>query len=141
MPTISFSRQQFLTHLVKPVAQVMGLTVPSGVSPYDVFAAAVLAAPEPDGVDFDAIEISLPDFMLPTPGDTAGTPPAAAPAVEPEAVLEAIAKALKNAEGLLNDANLALLSGSVGIKLNVAVAGVAGAQTEFTLQIGPVPQS
>lgn len=139
------TRQQFLDTFVRPTATFLGLDQPGPLgapSPYALFSGAVLAVPDLDGAgpfDPDKIPLTLPTWLLPSSGSSAPPSAPAAPIADPEAVLASIANALKKAEGLLNDANLAVLQGSISIKLQVDIGGVAGAETEFTLQIGPVP--
>ncbi len=66
-------------------------------------------------------------------------PPGLAP-IDPVAALKSIAEAVRDAENILNESNLALGSASAEVNVVVEVGGVAGANATLKLNLGPTPR-
>ncbi len=60
--------------------------------------------------------------------------------IEPKAAMNAIAAAVRDAEKILNMENLAIGGAGIDVSLVVDVAGVAGANANFKITIGPTPR-
>lgn len=84
-----------------------------------------------------AIPDSIPVPDLAAAADAAG---AALAPIDPAKALQDIAKAVAEAEKMFNGQNLAVLHGKVNVQLLVKVGDIAGAQANFDLAIGPIPQ-
>lgn len=142
MPQIEITPNDFLDDYVKPMANKVGV----GGAPYEAFKAAVGFAVDLDEV----IKFSIPNPFPAPPGsgdegDGAGPPnllpplPSLQP-IDPSSALKSIAKAIRDAEKLLNAENLAIGGASAEVTLVVEVGGLAGANTTFKINIGPTPR-
>lgn len=89
------------------------------------------------GVDEISFDVAIPsaDSTLPS-----GGLPGAVPApLSPVEVLQEIAKAINNAESVLNQQNFVIAAGSVQATVTVSLPGMAAAQATVQLTIGPKP--
>lgn len=133
MPEIETTPGDFLDDYVKPMADTVG----AGGLPYSTFRAAISAV-----VDLDeTISIDIPDpFSTPfDSGSGASVPGPALQPIDPSAVLKSIARAMREAEKLLNTENLAIGGASADVTLVVDIGGIAGATTTFRINVGPTP--
>ncbi len=132
MPEIETTPGNFLDDYVKPMADKVG----AGGLPYSAFRAAVSAV-----IDLDEdISFTIPN-PFPAPSGDSGAPaapPSLAP-IDPTAVMKSIARAMREAEKLLNTENLAIGNASADVTLVVDIGGVAGATTTFRINVGPTP--
>ena len=133
MPEIETAPGDFLDDYVKPMADAVG----AGGIPYSTFRAAVSAV-----IDLDEeISFAIPN-PFPAPSDGGGGTAAPAPAlqpIDPTAVMKSIARAMREAEKLLNTENLAIGGASADVTLVVDIGGIAGATTTFRINVGPTP--
>lgn len=149
MGTVQMSALQFLDEVVRPVAVALDAPLPPvlGVKPtpataaFDTFRAAVALVPGAG----DPISISLPDPpSLPGAGAGGGAPPPPTgfglQPIDPADALREIAKAVRDAESVLNEANLAIANASADVKLVVRVGGLAGADATLNVTISPVSE-
>lgn len=133
MPQIEITPGEFLDTYVKPMADTVG----AGGLPYSGFKAAVGGL-----VDLDEeIGFDIPNpFPAPPGGDSGSVAPAPSlEPIDPAAVMKSIARAMREAEKLLNVENLAIGRASAEVSLVVSVGGIAGATTTLKLDIGPSP--
>lgn len=140
MPQIEISPGDYLNSYVKPLADKVGAG-----GAFNAFKTAIGLV-----VDLDEdISFNIPNPFPAPPGSEGGesdNPPNLLPPIpslqpiNPEAALKAIAKAVREAEKLLNVENLAIGGASAEVSLIVDIGGVAGANTTFKINIGPTPR-
>ena len=142
MPKIEISAGEFLDDYVRPMAQELG---GPAAAAYQTFRGALDAV-------FDLSQKI--EFNIPNPfpdlsggdGDGDGGPPNLLPPlpslqpIDPNDVLQGLAQAVRNAEGVLNGENLAIGGATLDISLVVQVAGLAGANANLKINIGPTPR-
>lgn len=139
---VTIEAGKFLDQVVRPFADAVGAG-----TPYAVFRDAVIKSNpnnplEPGLVPANrtlTFDIELPQLPTPPVGSTSSPTPGLQP-IDPKTVLDEIAKAIRDAERVLADENLALMTADVEVDLTVAVGGLAGGQAKLRLHIGPVPQ-
>ncbi|HEV2818061.1 MAG TPA: hypothetical protein VGW40_12670 [Allosphingosinicella sp.] len=136
MAEITFTLREVLDKFVKPTAVRFDAKVP-----YDAFIIALEQISKLLGKNLleEGVDIPIPD--LPRAAGEAGKVVAdALSPIDPAKALAQIAKAVSEAEKAFNVQNLAVMNGKVNVQLMVNVGGVAGAQANFDLTIGPTPQ-
>lgn len=133
MATVTMSALDFFDGYVKPVAGALGA---SGA--YDLFRGALARVP---GADAQR-SITIPDIPAPpSPGDLIPPPPASTlQPIDPADALREVARAVRDAESVLNEANLAIANASAEVTLVVRVGGLAGADATLNVTISPVSE-
>ncbi|MGF1627533.1 MAG: hypothetical protein ACFCVH_21855 [Alphaproteobacteria bacterium] len=140
MPQIEITPNEYLDTFVKPLVQRLG---GAATGAYTVFVGALNAA-----FDLDKkIGFTIPN-PFPPPPDSGGSgePPNLLPPlpslqpIDPEEVLKGVARAVRDAEKLLNTQNLAIGGATAEVTLVVQVGGIAGANATLKISIGPTPR-
>lgn len=164
MPEVDLSPKKFADDFLKPflagVESHWNAIPPTGNPVVDIAAAGVRQAfVTAANTLVDAfgnipfgntpLKVNFPDLFPSTGaggggGDGGGLPlpappPGLAP-IDPVAVLKAIAEAVRDAEKILNESNLALGSASAEVNVVVEVGGIAGANATLKLNLGPTPR-
>lgn len=136
MAVIRMSPLQFFDGYVKPVAEGLGLP---GVTAYGIFRAAIALIP---GAAVES-SITIPDIPAPPSlGDLIPTPspaPALTP-ITPTDALREVARAVRDAEAILNESNLAIADASAEVTLLVSVGGLAGAEATISVKVSPTSE-
>jgi hypothetical protein len=140
MPKYSTTANDFLTKFVRPFAEFAGV-----LPAYETFKLAVPPALALLGKDMDdKIEFIIPDPFLDA-GSGGGEvtlpapPPGLAP-IDPTEVLTAIAAAMGEAEKILNAENLAIGGATAEVNVVVSIGGLAGANANLKINLGPTPR-
>jgi hypothetical protein len=145
MPEIEISPRKFSDRYVQPFTDAVIEKLPPPLRPAfqavaDGFFAAI------GGLSFvnQDITFEIPDPFPDSGGNGGETPlpsppPGLAP-IDPAEVLKAIAAAMGEAEKLLNAENLAIGGATAEVNVVVSIGGLAGANANLKINLGPTPR-
>ncbi len=132
MPQIEIEAGEYLDDYVRPFASACGL-----LPFYSTFKAAF------SGVLDRKYTFDVPDPFPDGGGGGGGAVQLPLPGlvpIEPDEVLKAVADAIAAAEKILNAENLAIGGATAEVNVVVSVGGLAGANANLKINLGPTPR-